>query len=310
MIHSFYPKYTEDIWHVGKNGNIYRLDSIERIVGIKRLFDNIDNVAMQTVDEMDDRLLTLAHSPSLIQAYKTGKPRGVAESAGVLWQENFYKWLINQSWASLYSVKESLKSGKAFALLDGGHHAEYDRGYGFGPINNLVIASNYLLKKNELKKIAILDIDVHYGNGTHSLVCRNSDILSTDIWKYKLDKWKFTPSDNNVLHFQVGNAKDYIDKLLVVLDEIRRFSPDLILIYLGLDVLNTDRMGGITKFHEKVLQERSRLLATFIERCSLPATIFMGGGYVNYQTTKDAAEQQKLKLYKLFKESIQAILSF
>ena len=305
MLKFYYPTGTEDIWHKSRTGKRYRLDSLNRMIMLKALILKKSNTEVISVNKKDDSILSLAHTPTLINSYKTGKPRKLVESSGVLYQKDFYRWVVNNAWAHIMAAENALKENNiTIALTDGGHHAEAGSGYGFGPINSMLIASEYLKSKRKVERVAILDLDAHFGNGTHSQACHKPWVLSTDLWRYKLDKWSFTKSEKNVFHKKVENSEQYIKLLPDVLEKIEKFKPDLIWYYLGLDVLETDRKGGVEGFDVDTLRKRNQLMAEFFTKLKTSVVISIGGGYINYQLNRLEVQKQKKELAKLTWESV------
>jgi len=308
MFNFYYPAGTEKIWHKSKTGRKYRLDSLNRMLLLKNLVTKKAGVKVFTINKSDDSILSLAHSSLLIKSYKTGKPRHLAESSGVLFQKDFYGWMVNKAWAHIKAAEKALNEKTvAVALTDGGHHAEKESGYGFSPINSMIIASQYLKNKRKVRRVAMLDLDVHYGNGTHFHASKKPWILTTDLWRYKLDKWTFTKSEKNIFHQKIEKSEEYLKLLPNVLEKIEEFKPDLIWYYLGLDVLETDRTEGIEGFNNGVLRKRNQITAEFFSKLKIPTVISIGGGYVNYQLTSKDIEEQKTELTNLFWESVQKI---
>ncbi|MBP9759732.1 hypothetical protein KBD45_08635 [Candidatus Dojkabacteria bacterium] len=299
----YYPNGTELIWHHSRDGRKYRLDAVDQPVRIMLDLKHDPRFDVIPVNSVDDKVLFITHSPALINSYKSGNPFDLATSSGIEWQSGFYDWVINKVWATIFAVKNAVKEGKSLVITSGGHHAEFEHGRGFGPISNMIIAAKYLLNNNFLKKVAILDLDVHYANGTHSQVKGDPRILSCDIWRYRLTKWIYTSNRKNILHKKANNITDYFIVLDQMFKKIAVFKPDVLFLYNGLDPLENDRMGGIKGFDEKCLLNRNKLVAEFIHNHKLPITVFIGGGYINYNQNEIDVEASKNKLTKLFIES-------
>lgn len=306
-IKAFYPSGTEKIIHRGKTGNTYLLDAIDQPVRIRQSLEQDPKFKVVDVEGVDDSILYLAHQKELIDAYKTGKPIELSQSSGLLWQPDFYPWVVNKAWATIRVVDEAIKNSKAIAITSGGHHAEYEHGRGFGPISNMVISAKHLLNKGVIGRVAILDLDVHYANGTHSQVVGENRILSCDIWKYSLPYWKQTPNGNNVVHTKVDNVDQYFQSFDLMCKRIKAFSPDILFVYNGLDPLQNDRMGGVEGFDEKVLFKRNRGVFKFLEENKLSACVFIGGGYIDYSKPAQEIENSKKHLTDLFVRSTSAI---
>lgn len=160
---------------------------------------------------------------------------------------------------------------------------------GFCIINNISIGIDYLKNKYNIKKIAIVDWDVHHGHGTQQIYYERSDILFIDIHRYD---GKFYPGTGNINEIGSGEGKNYtinipLDKnsdekiYLKAFDEIcipsiQKFNPDWIFISCGFDAHKDDPIGGMKlesssyrKFYDKIYQLN---LKTNI-------TLFLEGGY-------------------------------
>jgi acetoin utilization deacetylase AcuC-like enzyme len=252
----------------------------------------LQNYQVEGVVGTDPGILRLGHSDELLNSYKTGVPKQLAESSGIQSQEDYSVWLMNVAWAHIKVAESALRGAPAVILGNGGHHAEYESGYGFGPINSLIITSKYMIQNSGIEKIAVLDLDVHYANGTHSLGKYNPSILPTDIYRNKLEKWQYTKNQENILHRQIENSDHYFEALEIILQKITGFNPDFIFYYLGMDVIETDRMGGIKGFDERALDKRDDLVAEFLNLHHYPTAISLGGGYINHAVNDDAVEAQ------------------
>lgn len=302
-IKAFYPSGTENILHKGRSGNTYILDAVDQPVRIKEAMEHDPRFEVVKVTGRDDRVLFRAHSSKLLAAYRSGTPTELANSSGLLWQKGFYPWIVSKAWSTIEASEEAVKNRTSIAITSGGHHAEFGSGYGFGPISNMIIAAKDLLDQKVVGKVAILDLDVHFANGTNSQVLNDTKILSCDIWRYKLPRWTYTPNTKNIYHKKVRNTRGYSNVLSEMLVKIDSFKPDLLYVYNGLDPLSNDRMGGVIGFDEKYLIKRNMQVASFILERQLPTCVFIGGGYVDYKKTPDEIEKNKEKLTRLFIES-------
>ena len=247
-IKAFYPEGTDKIIHHSKSGSVYRLDAIDQPVRIEERLTRDPRFQVVNVNQTDDSVLTITHSQKLIDSYKTGEPIELAQSSGLEWQKDFYPWVVNKAWATINASRDAMENRKALVITSGGHHAEFEHGRGFGPISNMIIAAKKLLDEGNAERVAILDLDVHYANGTHSQVKGEERILSCDLWRYRLPKWIYTSNSKNIFHKKVENIKDYSLGLKLMLNRIKMFKPDLLFVYNGLDPLSRDRMVGVVGF--------------------------------------------------------------
>lgn len=296
---AYYPLSTNEIIHVGKNGNVYKLDGIEKCNSLfNRLNDN-PKFAVQIVKSNSQNLIQVGtdqinsvHNPIILESYKTGSPKEIAESSGIMWQPKLYNYAIEQALVSIDVINEAIQNNCAVAITGGGHHAEIDRPFGFCPINTMAIASRYAKAKG--LKIAIIDLDTHYSNGCKDILRNDNHICVFSIWNQTLDKWKFYKSENNIWHHKVNNVNEYFKQLNILIDKVRIFKPDIIIYHLGLDVLETDRMGGVKGMtEEKLLQRDEKIRILIQEDLRTKSCIFIGGSYIDRTKGVEYAIAQK-----------------
>lgn len=166
-----------------------------------------------------------------------------------------------------------------FNIAGGTHHAFYDRGEGFCLLNDQVIAAKWLLNNSEIQKILIVDLDVHQGNGTASLVQNEDRIFTFSMHgesNYPMQKEK---SDLDVPLKDGISNKEYLYLLEKSLDLIlSQFNPDFMFYQCGVDILETDKLGklGITM---EGCANRDRTVFQTASQLNTPIVCTMGGGY-------------------------------
>jgi acetoin utilization deacetylase AcuC-like enzyme len=176
-------------------------------------------------------------------------------------------------------AKFALQQGVAMNIAGGTHHAFTDRGEGFCLLNDLAIASNYLLEKQLAKKILIVDLDVHQGNGTAE-VCREN----TQVFTFSMHGEKNYPRIKEKSDLDCGLPDEADDAMyLGILREtlpalIDSVEPDFIFYQSGVDVLATDKLGRLSLSREGC-KERDRIVLQTCKTNKIPVAISMGGGY-------------------------------
>lgn len=299
---ALYPKTTPEIFHRGKAGNVYRLDGFDKCV---RLYEKIkDDLGYEVItvsssgnESLAKQLIRLAHPQKIISAYKTGKPSELANASGVLWQPKLYNFVLESAIASKEGVDQATSDQRSLVITGGGHHAQSDHPFGFCTINTMSIAALYAQKKNGLRA-AIVDLDVHYSNGCLEILKGNPDIFVASLWNQKLDKWRFTKSKDNLWDKHVQSRSDYFRALKTLSQKLHRWQPELIIYHLGLDVLKTDRMGGVGLSPSDLLR-REKLVSQMFKKAKVPYVIFLGGAYVDYSKGEKFAQKQKASLTNL-----------
>lgn len=173
----------------------------------------------------------------------------------------------------------ALQYGIAMNIAGGTHHAFSDRGEGFCLLNDIAIAANYLLENKHAKKILVVDLDVHQGNGTAQIFNNNPDVFTFSMHgasNYPMHKEK---SDLDI------GLQDKIkdDEYLALLNKhliplMHHFGPDFIIYQCGVDILESDKLGrlGVTI---QGCKERDRIVLDLAKTHQIPIMCCMGGGY-------------------------------
>lgn len=171
------------------------------------------------------------------------------------------------------------ESGLAFNVAGGTHHAGSDWGEGFCLLNDQAIAANYLLNRGIYKRILIIDLDVHQGNGTAQILENVPGIFTFSMHGEKNFPFRKEVSDWDI-GLDVGTGDDvYLSLLGHVLPELLdRHRPEFVFYLSGVDVLSTDKLGklGMSK---QGCRERDRMVFQFCKEKGLPVQVSMGGGY-------------------------------
>jgi len=187
-----------------------------------------------------------------------------------------------------YSVAKNIQSGKnkvGYALCrPPGHHAATSLMGGYCYFNNSAIAANYL---SSFGKVAILDVDLHHGNGTQEIFYKRNDVLTVSIHadpRYKFPSYSgFTNEKGEAegegynFNFPLGkntNNSTYQGTLLRALKVIKKYNPTYLVIALGLDTFVEDPIGFFsltTEYYEK--------MSSTIKQLNIPTVIIQEGGY-------------------------------
>lgn len=180
---------------------------------------------------------------------------------------------------TLECCQYALETGVSLNIAGGTHHAYSDHGEGFCLLNDLAIAANYLIAADLAKRVLIVDLDVHQGNGTASLFAQRDDVYTLSIHGQNNYPYKKEWSDCDVALPDGTDDERYLAILDEVIDEtIRLHSPDFVLYQCGVDVLANDKLGRIGMTVHGI-KERDRLLFNVASSKGIPVVASMGGGY-------------------------------
>lgn len=173
----------------------------------------------------------------------------------------------------------ALQFGVAMNIAGGTHHAFTDRGEGFCLLNDIAIAANYLLYHNLAKRILVVDLDVHQGNGTAQIFQNDNRVFTFSMHganNYPLRK-EFSDLDIGLPDYT--NDSFYLSTLEVNLRNLlEQVQPDFIFYQSGVDILDTDKLGRLSVSREGCRQ-RDRLVLSTARQNRIPLVASMGGGY-------------------------------
>jgi acetoin utilization deacetylase AcuC-like enzyme len=215
----------------------------------------LDDVAGCRLDERAQRRLGFPQSPALVRRSRASVGGTVA------------------------AARQALAGGLGVHLAGGTHHAFRDRGEGFCVYNDLAVAAAALLAGGEARRVAIVDLDVHQGNGTADLCALDDRIVTYSIHAERNYPFVKARSDLDVgLADGLGDAA-YLRALDATLPALLdAAAPDLVLLQAGVDVLAGDRFGRLALSEEGVV-ERERRVARWCREAGVPLATTLGGGY-------------------------------
>lgn len=183
----------------------------------------------------------------------------------------------------------ALETGVALNVAGGTHHAFADRGEGFCLLNDMAVAANYLLRKQISKKILIIDLDVHQGNGTAKLMEKEERVFTFSMHGAHNYPFHKEHSDLDIGLKDGTTGQEY----LAILEEtlpllINQVKPDFAFYLSGVDILNTDKFGKLQVSLDECKQ-RDEMVFAQLKKHQIPVTVALGGGYsVDVRTIVEA----------------------
>ena len=180
---------------------------------------------------------------------------------------------------TIKGVKYSIKNGISMNIAGGTHHAFYDRGEAFCMLNDQAIATNYIIQEGLFKKILIIDLDVHQGNGTASLFNSNPNVYTLSFHGKKNYPFRKEKSDLDMEFDDNTNDDEYLKVLRETIPKvIDQFETEFIFYLSGVDVLENDKLGRLSLSIDGC-KERDRFILEICKNNSIPVQVSMGGGY-------------------------------
>jgi acetoin utilization deacetylase AcuC-like enzyme len=234
--------------------------------------------------------LRLVHTPQYIQAVRTGQPRALAESQKFPWSPALFPSVCLTSGGCLAAARQAQGDGVAAALVSGFHHAGADHGEGFCTFNGLIVTLEVLRRQGAIRTAAILDLDLHYGNGTASLAESRPWLTALSIYGNDYQA-NVAYRDVTIVHHRDGanhfstalpagadgpHLQTVLKQHLPIL--LRAGRPDLLLYQAGADPLQEDPYSPLKLSHADLLG-RDRTVFEFAKRQAIPMGWVLAGGY-------------------------------
>ena len=178
-----------------------------------------------------------------------------------------------------------------------GHHCNQNKAAGFCILNNVAIGANYLINKYKYNKVAIIDFDVHHGNGTQDIFYNNKNVLFISTHQYPYypgtgseeEKGKF----NNICNIPLPagtNSEEYLNAFEFALKRLKEFQPDFILISAGFDGHIADPLAQLKLHTNDYYEITRRILETSKKFSDGKVVSILEGGY-DLQALKDSTKR-------------------
>lgn len=229
--------------------------------------------------------LLRAHSAAYVGAMLDGSvDQGIIRRIGLPWSETLMRRSRATVGGAMMAARSALEHGVSGQLAGGTHHAHRDFGSGFCVFNDLAVAALTLLEEKAVDRIAILDLDVHQGDGNAAILKERPDVFIVSLHGEKNFPFRKVPSDLDVELPDGTEDVAYIEALREALPAVAAFKPDLLLYLSGADPLKQDRLGRLSLSFEGLV-ERDRIVFELCRRRGIPVSIAIGGGYADRSRT-------------------------
>ena len=174
---------------------------------------------------------------------------------------------------------KAFDNGISFNVAGGTHHAFSDKGEGFCLLNDQAIAAQYLINKFDLKKVLIIDLDVHQGNGTAEIFKGNDKVFTFSMHGKKNYPFQKRKSDLDIELLDGTGDLEYLNILYEKLDMLfDKVKPEFVFYLSGVDILETDKLGKLNITIEGC-KLRDQMVLSKCFKSSIPIQCSMGGGY-------------------------------
>ncbi len=223
--------------------------------------------------------LELVHDPAYVSAVRDGT-LGTSEvrRLGFPWSESLVTRATRSVGGTLAALSWAVSHGAAGHIAGGTHHAFRDRGEGFCVFNDIAVAIAVARRDHGLRRAAVVDLDVHQGNGTASIFAGDEDVFTLSL--HAAHNYPFHKEQSSLDVGLPDRCEDatYLAALAPALERIEGFAPDVLFYQAGVDTLRGDRLGRMALTHEG-LARRDAMVFALARKLGVPIVVTLGGGY-------------------------------
>ena len=277
---------------------------MEKYRKLRDLVSQLAGVHLENAPSVSDTQILYAHDAGyLIKVLQGSLSPQEQQEIGFPWSAQMVERSRRSAGATLAAAKIALKEGVAANLAGGTHHAYRNKGSGFCVFNDSAIAARALQKEIHPKlKVAIIDLDVHQGNGTASILENDASIFTLSV--HGENNFPFTKeiSDLDIGLPDGSGDESYLAALLQGLEILeKRFKPDFIIYLAGADPHEGDRLGKLS-ITKNGMRQRDECVFQFALDRQTPIALSMAGGYgkeiqstvdIHFQTIQTALQYQQ-----------------
>ena len=276
--------------HDTGNGHPEKIDRVTAVIENFKKIDN-KNLIWKKPNKFDEFFLNKTHSIEYINHVKQSFPKkGLVFLDGDTIVSPGSKDATKDAVGSIITAIDGVQNKEfknAFcAVRPPGHHAEKGKAMGFCIYNNVAVGANYLIEKYKYKKIAIIDFDVHHGNGTQDIFYDNEKVLYVSTHQYPYYPGSGSNKENgkfnNVLNIplEAGTTSEvYLNAYENVLTKIKQFKPEFLLFSAGFDAHVDDPLAQIRLSTEDFYKITKRTLEYSKSFCNGRVVSILEGGY-------------------------------
>jgi len=263
----------------------------DRVSSVIKVLKRQKNLIWNKTKKFDESFLNITHSSNYVSEVKKSFPKkGLNFLDGDTIISPGSKNATVDAVGSIICAIDGIENNNfknAFcAVRPPGHHAEKEKAMGFCIYNNVAVGTNYLIKKYKYKKIAIIDFDVHHGNGTQDIFYENEKVLYISIHQYPF--YPGTGSENergkysNILNIPLPagtSSKEYFDAYEDIIKKLKEFKPEFLMFSAGFDAHKDDPLAQFKLSSKDFYEITRRTLLTTQKFTNGKVVSILEGGY-------------------------------
>ena len=262
------------------DGHRFPIEKYERLR--RRVLDEgiVDAACLHEPGRVPGADLLRVHTARYVEAFTAGALDAAAvRRMGFPWSPALVERSLRATGGTAQAASFALEHGIAMNLAGGTHHAFPDHGEGFCVFNDVAVAVRALQHRGRIARAAIVDLDVHQGNGTHAIFTGDASVFTFSMHGRRNYPFRKVAGDLDVELDDGATDDDYLAHLTAELPRVlARARPDLVVYLAGADVHEHDRLGRL-RLTAAGLARRDVLVLELCRDVGLPVVITIAGGY-------------------------------
>ncbi len=228
-----------------------------------------------------DESILRAHAADFVARFENGELEEKAiKRIGFPWSPQLVIRVRATVGGAISAAETAQKYGISGQLAGGTHHAHPTFGSGYCIYNDQAVAALHLIAAGMVERVAIIDLDVHQGDGSAAIFAANPSVFVFSMHGEKNFPFRKFPADLDIALPDGTGDEDYLRALTDHLPAVFDFHPDLILYQAGVDPLAEDRLGRLALTHNGLIQRDKAVLHACKSR-GIPVSMAIGGGYAD-----------------------------
>jgi acetoin utilization deacetylase AcuC-like enzyme len=246
---------------------------------LRRLLQQEGLIRLEPAPPAEPEMVELAHDAGYVRSFLQGSLASMAmRRIGLPWSEVLVKRALASVGGTVSAALDALQTGWGGTLGGGTHHAFRSEGAGFCIFNDIAVAIEFLRRRSQIRRAAVIDLDVHQGDGTAEIFRDDAGVFTLSI--HCASNFPFRKQRSTLDLALPDNTEDdeYLRHLNECLPEVFASRPDILFYQSGVDGLASDFLGHLALTHEGLI-ERDLTVMKAARAHGVPIVLTSGGGY-------------------------------
>ena len=252
---------------------------MEKYRMLRQRIEDDPRISLDVPEPATSVALRRVHTREYLERVMEGRlHRDQVRRIGFPWSAELVERSRRSVGGTVAAARAALVDGVAANLAGGTHHAYSDRGEGFCVFNDVAVAVRELQAVEAVRRCAVVDLDVHQGNGTAVIFQDDPEVLTVSV--HGADNYPFVKESGDVdLPLPDGAGDDaFLEAVATAVDAAQAHDPEIVFFVAGADVYADDRLGRLAVTKDGA-RARDRLVLDAFEEDDVPVAVVMSGGY-------------------------------